>query len=300
MLINMTILPYLETFVAVVENGSFTAAAKALGISKPVVSKQVSHLEQSLGVQLLQRSTRRMHLTEAGEIFTRYAQGIVEDAKEAEQSVLPLQSEPQGRLRISAPESLVASLLPNVLLGFQQRFPKVELDMRVSGRFADLIEEGIDVALRIGDLDDSAMIARRLMTCHFHVCAAPDYWRKQGKPDHPDALQNHNCLIYTQSSKPDTWFFKDTNGDDFSVKVSGNLSTDAGMQLLDAVLASQGVMLAPSYMIANLINEGRIETVLENFSRDPVGVFAIYPQSKLISPKVRAFIDHCIDHWNNK
>ena len=174
----MSILPYLETFSAVVEKGSFTAAAEALDISKPVVSKQVSQLEQHLGVQLLHRTTRRLHLTEAGEVFARYSQRIVAEAREAEQSVLPLQSEPQGTLRITAPASLALSLLPEVLLRFQQRFPKVELDVRISGHFVDLVKEGIDVALRVGELKDSSMIARRLMPCRFLVCASPDYWKK--------------------------------------------------------------------------------------------------------------------------
>jgi len=167
----MTILTYLDTFSAVIEHGSFTAAAQALGISKPVVSKQISLLEQQLGVQLLHRTTRRLHLTQAGEVFASYSVRIMSEVQEAEQSVSRLQSEPRGRLRISAPESLAMSLLPEVLPRFQQAFPKLELKVRITGRFVDLVEEGIDVALRVGTLDDSSLIARKLMPCSFHVCA---------------------------------------------------------------------------------------------------------------------------------
>lgn len=295
----MSILPYLETFAAVVDKGSFTAAAEALGISKPVVSKQVSQLEQYLGVQLLHRTTRRLHLTDAGEIFARYSQQIVAEAQEAEQSVLPLQSEPQGTLRITAPESLAASMLPDALLGFQQHFPKVELDVRISGRFVDLVEEGIDVALRVGKLEDSSMIARRLLSCHFQVYGSPEYWKRHGVPNHPDELRTHNCLIYSQSPKPDTWIFKDSNGEDISIKVTGNLRSDAGRLLLDAVIDGQGIMVVPSYMVTDAIEKRLLEGVLEDYSHAPVGLYAIYPQSKHVSTKVRAFVNYLVDAWNS-
>lgn len=295
----MSILPYIETFAAVVEKSSFTAAAEALGISKSVVSKQVSQLEQHLGVQLLQRTTRRLHLTEAGETFARYSQQIVAEAQEAEQSVLPLQSEPQGTLRITAPESLAASMLPDALLGFQQRFPKVKLDVRVSGRFVDLVEEGIDVAIRVGELEDSTMIARRLLYCHFQVYGSPEYWKRHGIPNHPDELRTYNCLIYSQSPKPDTWVFKERSGENTGIKVTGNLRSDAGRLLLDAVVDGQGIMIAPSYMVTDAMKMRLLETVLEDYSHAPIGLYAIYPQSKHVSTKVRAFVDYLIETWRD-
>jgi DNA-binding transcriptional LysR family regulator len=295
----MSVLPFLETFAAVVEKGSFTAAAEALDISKPVVSKQVSQLEKYLGVQLLQRTTRRLRLTEAGEVFIRYSQRIVAEAREAEQSVLTLQGEPCGRLRISAPESLAMSLLPEVLLEFQQRFPGVEPDVRVSGRFVDLLEEGIDVALRVGELEGSSMIARRLMECRFHVCASPEYWNRHGVSEHPDDLRNHNCLIYSQSPKADTWNFKDKNGEDIGVKVTGNLRSDAGKLLLGAALDGRGVLIGPTYMLAKAVREKRLETVLEGYYRPSTGLYAIHPHSKLVSSKVRAFVDYCAEAWSD-
>jgi len=294
----MVILSYLETFAAVVDKGSFTAAAEALKISKPVVSKQVSQLEKHLGVQLLHRTTRRLRLTEAGTVFARYAQRIVAEAREAEQSVLPLQSEPQGTLRLAAPESLAMSLLPGALLAFQQRFPGVELDVRVSGRFVDLVEEGIDVALRVGELEDSSMIARRLMKCRFHVCASPDYWQREGMPEHPDDLRRHNCLIYSQSPKADTWMFKDKIGKEFGVKVKGRLCSDAGRVLLDAAVAGQGVLIGPTYWVADAMREARLQPALEEYQRPSMGLYAVYPHSKLVSSKVRAFVDYLVGAWS--
>jgi len=295
----MNILLYLETFAAVVEHGSFTAAAEALGISKPVVSKQVSLLERHLGVQLLQRTTRRLHLTQAGEIFASYSQRIMSDVREAEQSVLPLQSEPQGRLRISAPESLAMSLLPEILLSFQQQFPRIELDIHVTGRLVDLVDEGIDVALRVGKLEDSSLIARLLMPCGFHVCASPEYLKKHGKPKHPRELETHNCLIYSQAPHPDNWLFSDDQGKGISIKVNGNLRTDSGNILMNAALNGNGIFIGPTFMIASALKEGRLVTVLDQYTPMTTGLYVVYPYSKLVSRKVRAFVDFIAESWSD-
>ena len=294
----MSILPYLETFSAVVENGSFTAAADALGISKPVVSKQVSQLERHLGVQLLQRTTRRLRLTQAGEVFASYSHRIMSDVREAEQSVLPLQSEPQGRLRISAPESLATSLLPEVLLSFQQQFPRIELDIHISGRLVDLVEEGIDVALRVGELEDSSLIARLLMPCGFHACASPEYLKKHGTPKHPGELEAHNCLIYSQAPHPDNWLFRDEQGKSINIKVKGNLRSDTGHILMSAALNGNGIFIGPTFMIARALEEGQLETILDDYTVVTTGLYAVYPYSKLVSTKVRAFVDFIAASWN--
>ena len=294
----MKILPYLETFAAVVENGSFTAAAQALGISKPVVSKQVSLLEQHLGVQLLQRTTRRLHLTQAGEVFASYSVRIMSEIQEAEQSVSLLQSQPQGRLRISAPESLAMSLLPEVLPHFQETHPKLELNVRITGRFVDLVEEGIDVALRVGSLNDSSLVARKLMPCSFHVCASPDYLNRHGRPSHPDDLTRHNCLIYSQGQNPETWFFRDGMGKSFNTKVKGNLRSDTGSLLMNAALSGSGMFMAPTFMVSSVLEQGRLETVLDDYIPKETGLYAVYPYTKLVSKKVRVFVDYLAETWS--
>jgi DNA-binding transcriptional LysR family regulator len=297
-LLNMAILSYLETFSTVVENGSFTAAAQALGISKPVVSKQITALEQHLGVQLLQRTTRRLHLTQAGEVFWSYSRRIMSEVHEAEQSVSLLQTDPQGRLRISAPESLAMSLLPEVLPCFQATYPRLELDIRITGRFVDLVEEGIDVALRVGALDDSSLIARKLMPCSFHLCASADYLNQHGRPKHPNELARHNCLIYSRGQYPETWFFQDAQGKKFNVKVTGNLHADTGRLLINAALNNSGIMMAPSFMLRNVLKQGRLETVLDAFMPIETGLYAVYPYSKLVSKKVRVFVDFLAETWS--
>lgn len=293
----MNILSYIETFAAVVEAGSFTAAAETLRMSKPVVSKQISQLEKHLGVQLLQRTTRRLHLTQAGEVFSSYSQRIMSDVREAEQSVLPMQSEPQGRLRVSVPESLAMSSLPEIMLSFQQQYPKLELDIRVSGRFVDLVEEGIDVALRVGSLEDSSLIARLLLPCRFNVCLSPDYYKRHGAPRHPNDLNEHNCLIYLQSPKSDTWTFKETDGKDIKVKVKGNLRSDAGVLLMQSALSGNGIFIGPTYMVANALSSGQLITVLDDYCHDETGLYAVYPYSKLISSKIRVFVDYLAQQW---
>ena len=295
----MGVLSYLETFSAVVENGSFTAAADALGISRPVVSKQISQLEKHLGVQLLQRTTRRLHLTHAGEVFASYSNRIMSDVREAEQSVLPLQSEPQGRLRISAPESLAMSLLPEILLNFQQQFPKIELDVHISGRLVDLVEEGIDVALRVGELEDSSLIARLLMPCGFHACASPEYLEKHGRPECPDDLEKHNCLIYSQAPHPDSWLFRDDQGKNINIRVNGNLRSDTGNILMNSVLNGSGIFIGPTFMIASALKEGRLEIILDDYTPVTTGLYAVYPYSKLVSKTVRAFVDYLVDSWSD-
>jgi DNA-binding transcriptional LysR family regulator len=149
------------------------------------------------------------HCAALEEVFASYSHRIMSDVREAEQSVLPLQSEPQGRLRILANESLAISLLPEALLSFQQKFPRIELDIHVSGRLVNLVEEGIDVALRVGKLEDSSLITRLLMPCGLHACASPEYLKKHGRPEHPSELETHNCLIYSQLPHPDNWQFRD-------------------------------------------------------------------------------------------
>jgi DNA-binding transcriptional LysR family regulator len=221
------------------------------------------------------------------------------DVREAKQSVLPLQSEPQGPLRILSPESLAISLLPEVLLSFQQKFPRIELDIHVSGRLVDLVEEGIDVALRVGKLEDSSLIARLLTPCGLHAFASPEYLKKYGKPEHPSELETHNCLIYSQLPHPDNWQFKDDQGKNINIKVSGNLRSDMGNILMNAALNGNGIFIGPTFMIASALKEGRLETVLDEYTPVNTGLYVLYPYSKLVSAKVRAFVDFITESWSN-
>lgn len=297
--VNMTLLVHMATFAAVVEKGSFTAAAESLGRSKSVVSKQITELEDRLGVRLLNRTTRRLHLTEAGELFRIHCERIVAEAREAELAVAPLQSEPRGGLRVTAPQSLALSLLPDALPRFQQRYPHVELELRISGRFVDLVAEGIDVALRIGELADSSLISRRLAPCRFMVCGSPHYWKVHGKPMQPTDLQTHNCLVYTETPRPEQWRFQDRAGQDLSVTVKGNLRSDDAKLLLSAAFAHQGVINGPSFLFEEPVTQEQLEPVLVDYYRTSSGLYAIYPYSKHVSSKVRALVDFLVEEWTD-
>ena len=287
----MSLLAYMEYFATVVECGSVTAAAERLGLSKPAISKQLGQLELRLGARLLNRTTRRMHLTEAGEQFYRHCRRALDEALEAEQAVAPLQAEPQGQLRISAPQCLALSLFKQVLPAFQARYPKIGLDISISGRYVDLVKEGFDAGLRIGDLEDSSLIARRIAPVRSQTLAAPDYWRCQGKPAHPRELTAHNCLIYSERQQARQWGFMDRNGEEFRVAINGNLVSDDASLLRAAAKRGQGVVMGPAFMYAEAVAAGALEPALEEYARPASGLYVVYPSGPHLASKVRAFVD---------
>lgn len=287
----MSLLAYMEYFATVVECGSITAAAEQLDLSKPAISKQLGQLELRLGVRLLNRTTRRMHLTEAGEHFYRHCRRALDEALEAEQAVAPLQAEPQGMLRVSAPQCLALSLFKQALPAFQARYPKVGLEISISGRYVDLVQEGFDAGLRIGELEDSSLIARRIAPVRSLVCAAPEYWRSHGKPAHPRELAAHNCLIYSERQLARQWGFAEKDGEAFRVATGGNLISDDASLLLAAAKRGQGIVMGPAFMYAEALAAGELEPALEEFTRPAAGLYVVYPNSQHLALKVRAFVD---------
>lgn len=291
----MKTLNTLHTFVSVIEEGSFTAAANYLGMSKPVVSKQISQLEEELGVQLLIRTTRTLKLTEAGERFAAYASKILQDLKEAEQAVMPMQVEAQGNLVISAPQSLVYSILPKILPQFQARYPNIQLTIRATGRYVDLIEEEIDLALRVGKLADSSLKARLIKPCQMQVCATPDYWAKHTQPTHPSELSRHECLIYQPGNQLVNWLFRDEERNNLSIKVKGRFQSDDGGLLLNACRQGQGIFYTPSFLIEDDVAAGKLALALTDYYPENTGIYALYPNTKFVPNKIRVFIDYLLE-----
>lgn len=287
----MSLLAYMEYFATVVECGSVTAAAERLGLSKPAVSKQIGQLELRLGVRLLNRTTRRMHLTEAGEQFYRHCRRALDEALEAEQAVAPLQAEPQGQLRISAPQCLALSLFKTALPIFQTRYPKISLDISISGRYVDLVKDGFDAGLRIGELEDSSLIARRIAPVRSQLLAAPEYWQHRGKPAHPHELTGHNCLIYSERQQARQWAFADKNGNEYKVAVNGSLVSDDASLLLAAARHGHGVVMGPSFMYVEAVAAGELEPALEDYIRPASGLYVVYPNAPHLASKVRVFVD---------
>ena len=281
-------------FAAVVEAQSFTEAARRLGMSKAAVSKQVSRLEERLGARLLNRTTRRLSLTEVGAAYYERCARIVAEAEEAELAVTRLHEVPRGTLRVDAPVSFGLQYLAPVLPTFMARHPELHVDLTFNDRIVDLVAEGYDLAVRIGRLPDSTLVARKLAESRSLVCAAPQYWEKHGRPERPADLAAHNCFGYSYLATRNEWRFRGPDGP-VPVRVSGSLTANNGDALREAAVAGLGVALIPVFMACDDFRAGRLEPVLRDFAPDLAGIHAVYPHNRHLSAKVRAFVDFLVE-----
>jgi DNA-binding transcriptional LysR family regulator len=287
----------IEAFVRVAEAQSFSEAARRLRSSKSAVSRNVSALESELGVRLLQRTTRSLTLTEAGRGYFERATRILADLEEANLAVSHLQAAPRGRLRVSAPMSFGFLHLAPALPDFLARFPEVAVDLAMSDRFVDLIEEGFDVAVRIGPLEDSSLIARKLAPIRRVVCASPAYFEARGFPRSPDDLKGHECLSNSNIAASQEWQFAAPGGKPWPVAVQGRLSANNGDALRVAALKGQGLVNLPTFIVGGDLQAGTLATALEDFIPQRLAMSALYPHSRRLSPKVRAFVDFLADRF---
>lgn len=284
-------------FAHVVEAGSFSGAAAALGLSKSAVSKQVARLEDRLGVRLLNRTTRQLSLTEAGTAFYDHCRQLVADAEAAEAAVTHLAGAPRGTLRVTAPMSFGQHHVAPALPAFLDAYPELCVDLQLNDRWVDVVEEGFDLAIRIGQLPDSSLVARRLAPMRRILCAAPRYLETRGRPAHPRDLAGHSCLIYSYLASGRTWRFQGPDGD-VRVQVAGPLEINNGDALLAATRGGAGIAHLPSFIASADICTGRVETVLPQW-RDPEAgaVQAVFPAARNLSPKVRVFVDFLARHF---
>ncbi|MFZ5620749.1 MAG: LysR family transcriptional regulator [Pseudomonadota bacterium] len=278
-------------FVQVVESGSFTAAAERLELTRSVVSKYISRLEDRLKVRLLNRTTRRLSLTEAGQIFYERSQYGLGEIEAAEAEVAKLQGTPRGRLKINAPMSFGILHIAQAIAEFQRQHPEVQLDMNLDDRQIDLVEQGYDVAVRIAELPDSSMVATRLAPCHHVVCASSDYIERYGAPRTPDELRKHNILSYRYQDSPNEWRFLSPDGRYSSVPVTGSIEMNNSLALRQAVLSGAGIMLTPTFIVGEDIAAGRLLKLLPEYRAKEVAIYAVYAGRRHLIPKVRAFID---------
>ena len=284
-------------FARVVEEGSFTAAAERLGESKSAVSKQIGRLEDGLGTRLLNRTTRRMSLTEAGAVFYERVRRVVEEVEEARAAVSQLQATPRGTLRVSAPVSFGISHVSPILPDFMRRYPDLRTDISLTDHHVDLVEDGIDVAIRIGALTDTSLIARRIRDYRRLILASPDYWQKHGVPQHPSELSEHNCLTYAYFAGGRTWRLNAPEGGEITVRVGGSLNANNGEILIRAAEAGLGVIQSPSFMCDQSVAEGRLVPALEEFGFEPIGLHAVFPHARNLSTKVRVFVDFLVERF---
>jgi len=282
-------------FVQVVDSGSFTTAAERLKLSKSVVSKYVTRLENRLGARLLNRTTRRISLTEVGRAFyTRSQQGL-QVLEEANAEVLRLQGAPRGVLRINTPMSFGILHIAPALADFLALYPELSVDMNLDDRKVDLIEEGFDLAVRISDLPDSSLVARRLASCRHVVCAAPEYLQRHGIPQTPDDLHEHNTLTYQYHEFQNEWRFLSPEGKYISAPVSGSIQMNNSLALREVLLQGIGISLIPTFIVGSDIRAGRLQPLLSHYQTLEFSIYIIYPQRRHLSPKVRAFIDFMVE-----
>ena len=287
-------------FVRVVERGSFTLAADDLDLSRAVVSKYLSRLEERLGARLLNRTTRRLSLTEAGAALFEASKGAIERIEEAEAAVARFQAEPRGRLRVSAPMSFGILHLGPAMADFARAHPKVTLDVKLDDRFVNLVEEGIDVAVRIGVLTDSSLVARKLAVTRAVACASPEYLARHGEPETPEDLASHNCLIYSYLATANVWRFTASDGREIPVAVTGTFRINNGIVLAEAALAGHGILMTPSFYVAPLLRAGKLKRILPAYRLKELGIYAVYPQREHVPPKVRAFADFLAQRFGRK
>ncbi|MEH6592275.1 MAG: LysR family transcriptional regulator [Halioglobus sp.] len=288
----------IPVFVAVVESGGFSSAARMLGVSKSAVSKRINQLEKSLGVRLLHRTTRTLSLTEAGERYFEHAAQALAAARQAEDAVTELQGEPQGKLKISSPMSFgrlhVAPMMPKLL----KRYPKLQIELVMDDRTIDLVAAGFDVAIRSGSgsLPTSALIARKLAPLRQVLCASPDYIERYGLPAQPTELPEHNCVLFSLSSDADEWTLV---GDDEPeiVSVSGNYKVNNSEALLEALREGIGIGRLPTFVAGPDLKTGRLIRLLESHHIPDHSFYAVFPEREYLPAKVRAFLDFAIEYF---
>lgn len=293
----MSRLSELEIFVKVVELESFSGAARELMLSKSQVSKQISRLEDRLGARLMHRTTRRMSLTDVGRVFYQRCVHILADLEEAELSIGKLQSEPRGTLRISVPMSFGVMYLAPALSDFMSAFPDLQVDLNFSDRQIDIVDEGYDMAIRIGALADSSLIARKLAPVQLFLCGSPRYLECIGSPSHPSDLKKHNCLRYRYFSTGSAWSFYSGQGKE-SVKVEGSLQTNNGDALREAALHHIGLCILPDFLVFEDLKAGRLVRVMEDWTvGEAFYIWALYPHNRHLSAKVRLFVDYLLNRF---
>ncbi len=276
-------------FVAVAETESFTAAAKQLEISTAQVSRQVSALEKRLATRLLHRTTRKVTVTEAGNIYYQRCRQILEDLDTAEDAISDMQSHPTGKLKITAPVTYGEVTIAPLVNNFLALYPDLDVELNLSNLKKDLIEEGFDIAIRQGNLADSTMMAKHLSSRTFYVCASPAYLEAHGTPLTPRDLEKHNCL----QSMNDYWYFQ-KNGKPQNIRLNGNLRSNSGHALLDAALKGIGIVQLPGDYVCSYTDteDNHLTILLEEYRAPDQGVWALYPQNRHLSSKVRLLLDY--------
>lgn len=295
----MDTLTSMKVFAAVVETGSFAAASDRLDMSRAMTSKYVAHLEEHLGTRLLQRTTRKLTLTESGASYYERCVQILADISEAEEGALHLTEAPRGTLRLTVPVSFGILHMGPVISSYMTHYPDVKVDILVTDRRVDLLEEGLDLAIRIGALPESGLVAKKFASDRVVICGSPAYLQRHGTPKTPAELAQHNCLIYSYAATGDEWKM-DGPGGQHMVKVSGTLRATSGDMVKLAALGDVGLICQPLFLCGEDLRNGRLVEVLPEYKSSELGIYAVYPSRKHLSAKVRTFVDFIADAFDLK
>ncbi len=285
----------MEAFVKIVDLGGFTDAARKLGLSKSAVSKHVASLEARMGARLLNRTTRRVSPTEIGLAFYDRAIRVLAEADEAEAMVSAMQDAPRGELRVSAPVSFGLRVLSPAVAEFLKRYEDISVHMVLDDRFVELVAEGFDLAIRIGELPDSTLKARRLCDVRAHLVASPAYVAEHGAPERWQDLSAHNLLHYSNLSSGNFWRLSGPDGEERQIRAVGRLTVNNGDALRHAAEAGLGIALSPDFILDDALETGRLVELLPQTRRPVFGAYAVYPQGPFPQPKLRAFIDFLVE-----
>ncbi|MFN3954119.1 MAG: LysR family transcriptional regulator [Pararhodobacter sp.] len=290
----------MEAFATVVDQGGFTDAARKMGISKSAVSKHVSSLEARLGARLLNRTTRRVSPTEIGLVYYDRARRVLNDAGEADSIVSAMQSAPSGVLRMSVTTDFGVALLSPILGEFLNEFPEINVNMVLKNRYVELISEGFDMAIRIGDMEDSTLRARKIAETTQRLIAAPSYFARHGRPARIDDLTEHRLLHYSNQASANVWKVVAPSGEERQVRGTGWLTVNDGQSLLNAAVKGLGIAYLPSFLYHQAMQDGLVEDVIPDLPRTLLGIYAVYPPGRFTQPKVRAFIDFLVERFAEK
>lgn len=295
----------MEAFAHVVDQGGFTDAARKMGISKSAVSKHISSLEARLGARLLNRTTRRVSPTEIGLAYYDRARRVLNDAGEADALVSSMQSAPTGLLRVSVATDFGSLHLSPVLGNFLSQYPDMSVNLELDNRYIELISEGYDAAIRVGEMEDSTLRARKIADSTLRMVASPKYLEVHGRPRRIDDLSAHKLLHYSNQSNNAVWKMTSLSGEKRHVRTTGSFTVNDGQSLLNAAINGLGIAYLPSFLYHAAMDTGLVEDVMPELPRERQGIYVVYPPGKFTQPKVRAFIDFLVmtfakkgpDHW---
>lgn len=288
----------MTVFVKVAETNSFAATARHLGMSPAMVSRHIQLLEERLGARLLNRTTRRVSLTEVGQIYHERCLRILSELEAADRAASELQSVPRGRLRVTAPMTFGTRHLAPIVAAYLRLYPEVEIDLSLDDRYVDLLEEGFDLAIRVGTLADSSLIARRLTMAEMVLCASPEYLEREGAPLTPRDLERHNCLLYAYSRSRNEWHFTGPDGTEETIPVGGRFVANNGDALRIVAREAIGIILAPLSVVKEELRTGHLVRLLPEYRTAAFPVHAVYPHSRFLSAKARTFIDFLVSSFN--